>query len=96
MEQDLLVTIIGGLIILWVAPRWGYWASRGWRAWWEERWPNLGYVLLGGTIALVLQAVAQYSDLYLMLMGSLILCLTLVYLVCLLKRDKRKQPISSS
>ena len=96
MEQNLLVSIISGLILLWVAPRWKYWESRGWRAWWEDRWPHLPHVLLGGAIALVLQAVAGYNDLYLMLMGLLILCLVLVYLACLIKRDKRKQQVSSS
>ena len=80
----------------WIVRRRDWWASRGWRASWEDRWPNLLYVLLGGTLGLLLQAVAQYSSGYLMIMGSLILCLTLVHLVCLIARDKRKQPISGS
>ena len=96
MEQNLLGNIISGLILLWIAPRWKYWESRGWRAWWEDRWPNLPLVLSGGTIALALQAVAGYNDLYLMAMGLLILCLTLVYLACRTKRDRCKQQISSN
>ena len=94
--SDLLVGVVSGLLVLWIAPRWKYWASQGWRAWWEERWPNFHIVLLGGTFGLLLQALAQYSDLYLMLMGLSILCLTLVHAVCLRQRDKRKQQISGS
>ena len=92
---DLLVRVVSRLLLSWITRRWEYWASRGWRAWWEDRWPDLNYVLLGGTIVLLLQAVAQYSGLYL-IMGPLILCLALVHLVCLIVRDMRKQPIPGS